>query len=209
MIRTSILWLLAVLLEMLLIALFVSASWVNAQIKEERSAIFSWLGKETTTNIIESTNNSYRYFFQATGLVEGSYEIFIPNKEQIQASAGMETLGKPVFVWFKERLDAFWITIYHSFQRLFTLLEWLPYMLPLLLPAVIDGAMQREIKKVTYGYASPVRYHTAFHLLLALIFLPFIYMFFPIAVTPIIIPIWALLLAIVLLVLSANIQKKI
>lgn len=209
MIRSILLWLFAVMLELLLICIFVNATWVSAQIEEERSFTLKRLGMDTTMQIVNASNDAYEYLFKKSGIAAGSYKLLIPSHEQRAASMGLESLGMGAFEWLKGRIDTFWISIYHSLQRLFTLLQWFPYLLPLLVPAIIDGLTQREIKKVSYGYASPVKYHTAFHLLVALIFVPLLYLFFPIAVTPLVVPVWAFVLAAVLLMLSANIQKQI
>lgn len=102
-----------------------------------------------------------------------------------------------------------WSAIYQSIQRTTLLLMWLPYTLALFIPALIDGISTRSIKKVTYGYASPVRYHTAFHAVILLFAaIPF-YLALPIAVSPLLVPLWAAAISVSVMIMASNLQKQI
>ncbi len=198
------------LLEIMIVGVFTPSDWLETSIRKERVMVNNWLGPTTTQALIERTNTLYKAMFVETGLVRASYRYYIPTEDERKHSLGMQTLGQRYFFpYVKTRIDVMWSAIYQSIQRMILLWLWMPYMLPLFVPAFIDGWQRRAIKKVTYGYASPVRYQTAFMLIVLLLAaIPF-YLALPVAVTPLIVPAWAMALSGAVMLLSSNLQKKI
>jgi len=197
------------LIEVVIVGVFTPNDWLTRSIREERTMVTRWLGGKTTQALIQQTNTIYKTLFVDTGIVHASYG-YIPTREDRQNSPGLEHLGERYyFPYFKDRIDVMWSAIYQSIQRLTLFMLWTPYMLPLFIPAMYDGLSIRNIKKVTYGYASPVRYQTAF---LTIVFLlaaiPF-YLAIPVAVTPMIVPLWTIVFSLAVMLMTSNLQKKI
>jgi len=78
----------------------------------------------------------------------------------------------------------------------------------LLPPCIVDGWARREIKKETYGFTSTKRVKMAVVSILGCgLSLP-IYFSIPIPVTPLIVPLWMLILGASAITLISNIQKR-
>lgn len=209
MILRAAIYLLVFLLEICLTALIISPEWIRKELAQEQQYVVNALGARVEHDLREESAEAFRTVFVNTGIVRASYDLFIPTEQQRQNSRGLEELGGKTFVWVGERLNALWNQIYQMFYRMSVLLAWAPAILPLAIPAVVDGLSMREIKKATYGgYASPVRYHAMTHAIMFLVLGVPIYIGFPMAVSPMLIPIWAILICVALMVFTANIQKR-
>lgn len=207
--RTVLLTAIVLLLEVVIVGVLVPNHWLENSIVSEREMVTDWLGEDTTLSLIESTNKIYKYLFVDTNIVRYSYGL-IPTEEERQRSRGFEEFGRDFFFpYVKSRIDVMWSAIYQSLQRTSLFLMWVPYMLPLFIPAIIDGLSIRNIKKVTYGYTSSVRYHTAYHILVLLLAAVPIYLAIPVAVTPISVLVWACIFSFSAMLMMANLQKKI
>jgi len=195
-------------IEIVAVGILTPNDWLRDSIHEERILVSDWLGEESTDSLITDTNDVYKYLFVDTNIIIGSYKI-IPTKNDREKSKGIETLGSTIFPYVKERIDVMWSAIYQSIQRMSLFMMWVPYMLPLFIPAFIDGMSVRNVKKFTYGYASPVRYHTAYHFIVILLAaIPF-YLAIPVSVTPLVVPLWAGLFSASVMLMMTNLQKKI
>lgn len=208
MIIKALIYIAIFLLEICVTALIISPDFIRSELADEQQHVVNVLGPRVEHDLREESASYFRASLVDTGVVRASYDMLVPTEDQRRRSVGMEELGGKAFVWVNDRLDAFWNSVYQMFYRICVLLAWAPAILPLALPAIVDGVMVREIKKRTYGYASPVRYHAMTHALMFLVMAIPIYVAFPIAVTPILIPIWAVMVCLCLMVFTANIQKR-
>ena len=206
--RTLFVTAIVLLIEVIIVGVITPSDWLHRSIINERRMVEEWLGNEATLELVKHTNTFYKDVFVTPGIVKGSYG-FIPTEEERERSGAFKDLGREKFHPFvKERIDILWAAIYQSIQRTALLLMWMPYALALFIPALIDGISIRSIKKVTYGYASPVRYHTAFHAVIMLFAaIPF-YLALPIAVTPLVIPLWAAAISLAVMFMMSNLQKQ-
>lgn len=207
--RSLFIMLLVLTIEVVAVGVLTPNDWLHTSIIEERDKVSNWLGDETTDNLVLKTNRWYKDIFVDTGLVHASYG-FIPTEDDREHSGGLGEFGRyDIFPVAKERIDVLWAAIYQSIQRMSLFILWSPYMLPLFIPAVIDGLSVRQIKKVSYGYASPVRYHTAYHFIVVLLAaIPF-YLALPFAVTPLVVPVWAAAFSFSVMLMLTNLQKQI
>ena len=208
MIIKVLLYIAVFLLELLLTVLIISPEFIRKELAEEQQHVANVLGARVEHNLREESADVFRKALVDTGVVSASYDTLIPTEDQRRRSVGMEELGSTTFVWLGERLKALWNSVYQMFYRFSVLWAWAPAILPLAIPAVVDGLSIREIKKMSYGYASPVRYHAMTHVLVFLVMGIPIYIAFPFAVTPLVIPIWAVLVCLALMVFTANVQKR-
>jgi hypothetical protein len=195
--------------ETFVVAAVVSADWIEEQIWRERELVRSTIGEATESSLHETSTASVAALFDATGVRETTHRLVALASVRRPHPVGLDDLGQPVVYWGASRLDVFWNVLYQSAYRLALLSHWLPYCITLLAPSAIDGLMQRKITQRTFGYASPVRYNTAVHLLSVALFVIPIYLFLPLAVTPVIVPLWAAAVALVILLVAANLQKRI
>lgn len=201
-------WVFLWVLQILLIGVVVPGDWLEKQVEEERRMTFTWLGRETVEDMIEKTDENFESWFEQTGVVSASFAL-IPTREQRENSTGMQNMGSELWPYIEGRIRIMWVTVYQALQRLSMIAMWLPYLLPALLPAVVHGLCAREIKKVSYGYASPVVYHSAGHVIALLVVAPLFYVTAPFGIHPAAILFWGIALSFALLAMIANVQKLI
>lgn len=205
--RTLLLILILMCGEMLANVLICEPSWMLGQINKERESISAWIGYDKTMEVVKASDSVYKKYFKDSGIESMAYAVFVPTFSGFDPKNETGKRGKYFFDKIDDQLTVLWSNVYYAIQRIRLIIEWLPYMLPILLPAIIDGAMQRETKKVSYGYTSEFRYNSGHKALTLLVIIPFLYLLCPIAVSPLAVPIWALALSIVAVVMSANFQK--
>lgn len=201
-------WTIIWLLQIILVGTLVPSNWLEQQITSERQMTADWLGSNALIDLVEKADSSFSSLFEETGMVAASYTI-IPSRDEKEASSGLENLGNNIWPYIEGRIQVMWITIYQGVQRLAMIQLWIPYMLPLFIPAFIHGMCVREVKKVSYGYASPVVYHAALQMMMLLIFLPLFYISLPFSIHPSAVLYWGISLSICFIFLSSNLQKQI
>ena len=195
-------------LQIILVGVLVPSNWLEGQITNERQMTADWLGRDTLIDLVGKADNTFTTVFEETGLVEASYAI-TPTITQRQGSAGIEDLGDTIWPYVEGRIQVMWVTVYQGVQRLAMIRLWIPYLLPLFIPAFIHGMCVREVKKVSYGYASPVVYHAALQVFSLLMFLPLFYVSLPISIHPSMVLAWGIALSICFVFISSNIQKQV
>lgn len=201
-------WSMAWLLQVVLIGVILPSNWLEKQVESEREMTRQWMGGETASQIIEQTNSRFNSWFKDTGAIEASYGL-VPTQKQKEQSGGLESLGESAWPYVEERIQIAWLTVYQALQRVSLSVMWLPFLLPLFIPAGIHGYCVRKIKQVSYGYASPVKYSAAGHAIALLSVLPLFYITLPIGIHPAAIFVWAIGVAILIMVMIANLQKQI
>lgn len=201
-------WTLVWLLQIALVGVLVPSDWLEEQITSERQMTANWLGRDTLVELVRQADAAFSSAFEETGMISASYAI-IPSRQERANSAGLENLGSSIWPYVESRIQVMWVTIYQGAQRLSMIQLWLPYLLPLFIPAFIHGMCVREVKKVSYGYASPVVYHAALQVMMMLIFLPLFYVSLPISIHPAAVLVWGIALSICFVFISSNIQKQV
>lgn len=202
---TVLLW----IIQALVVGTLISSDFIERAIREEREMMVTWLGASAADEMIAKADGRFIRWFKDSGAIDRSFHFFVPTEEERLNAKGMERLGEKIFPLAEQRLSVFWASVYQSVQRLSAFLMWMPYMLLIIVPAVVDGLLARKIKQVTFGYTSGTRYTAARHLLVFLAFAPMFYLATPISVHPVVVPLWAGLLAIALITLFSNVQKRI
>lgn len=204
--RTFLVASLILVVEIFAVMLFLDDNTIRDQIQDEYQQTADLMGSESTKQIYDRADAAFRHTVVESGVYDKSFEMFVPKGERDMNGQNAIRSG---INWFEERLVVFWGVVFRSYQRWSLFATWLPYTLLLLVPAAVDGWSQRAIKKDTFGFASPVRYAGAFYVVVGLIVVPMVYFIAPFAITPLLPPIWALLLTVSVLVLAANTQKHI
>lgn len=194
------------LVQAIMVLLLTSALWVEEQLSQEMVLAEAVYGKPGADELVEETDSIYRKLFYDSGAIARSYRI---TGQALAVDAGRwddwltRTSGA-----LDGRLDTLWWLIYLALYRIRMLAYWMTFLSPLLIAALVDGLMQREIKKKELGYSSPLRYHTAWNVLILLSVLPVVYLMLPLSVHPLVIPFWAVAFSINGTLLFSNLQKR-
>ncbi|MGI9295060.1 MAG: DUF4400 domain-containing protein [Pseudomonadales bacterium] len=194
-------------LQITLVAVFASSAWIQEQIAKEKDSVHAYLGGDTASHIGKRADESFQSLFVDTQVVDGLYGYLIPNAKT--PKHGTEVLAPWFFSWLDDSLQTFWWVAYQAIYRLILFSEWMPYLGILLLAAIVDGLVERKIRKKTGDYANSVRYRAGVRALLVLVIIPLLYLTLPISVSPLIVPIWIFSVSIVLMLVAGNAQHRI
>ena len=211
MARSALIMLVLLLLQILVVGVLVPSDFIERQIQNERSMAESWLGQGVAEHVDQRTEAAYTTTLVETGIIQGVHNhLTVDERERGQSDGhSLEGVAETVFPYTESRLEVLWATLYQSFYRAHMILTWIPYLLPIWIPVIWQGVINRRIKQVSYGYASANRYHLSFMAVLLLLALIPFYLFAPVAVPPAFIPAWGMVLAAVMLVLITHFQKMI
>jgi hypothetical protein len=90
--------------------------------------------------------------------------------------------------------------------RFFIFLIWFLVLAPVLVAAVVDGFVQRAIKRAEFGAIRPAAFSLTSLIVIPMAMAPLLYLVLPLPVSPLISPLWALLMVLPLSALVSNSQ---
>lgn len=181
------------LLQVIVVLTLVPNSWMARVQEHERTLLASGLGTSAAEWVSRKGYDWYMTAFFNSGAVKETYDLFIPDRP---AERGFERAGKPWFQYVEGRLSAFWTAVALMTCRLAMALVWLPYLVILAFPAVLDGMMMWRARREGFTFSSPVVHRYSLRASHALTWLSIISMTAPLAVHPLVFP--ALLLGAIL-----------
>lgn len=203
--RTPILaFCIVLLLETGLVFLFISKATVLRVQQQEAQSIENQLGKSAKDYVKEHSDYYFYKTFINTGVLQVSYDFLIG---QWGDDNTFNDRGFGRFV--EDRLDVVWLSLNLATRRLTTLVLWFPYLIPFLMAIVIDGLVEREIRKYRFAFSSPAAHRTATLIIILFAWLFFTIPFLPISVTPMLPAYLIWLAALALWLYLANLQKRV
>lgn len=196
-------------IQLVLVLIFVPGEWTERVIEREAVKTRQLLGAETQRWIHETAQGWYDTTMIDSGVYQAMHRHVIPSPEERAASRGMENLGNTIFAWAEERLGAMMRVIYQVYSRAAMALLWMPYLLILLIPAIVDGTMRWKIKQTNFDYASPVVSRYGIRGIFVIGQIALIAFVAPLALNPLLLPLGMMLIAVMLGLTMANYQKRI
>lgn len=95
---------------------------------------------------------------------------------------------------------------YVATMRLAIVLFWTAALLPFFVATVFDGLMLRSIKQAEFGSLRPATFTLAGIVVIPIVCLPALYLTLPFSLSPLLAPVWALIVALPLSLLVSNSQ---
>ena len=208
--RNLLLSLLIWLLEIILVASFVSDRWTREIQAAEDQMLIAYFGVEKDTEISKTSQQWFDRLFVKTGIRESIYRYFIPTERERQLSKGFEEVGRhDLFPFIQSRLDVLMDTLYQMIKRLIMAWVWLPFLAVTLIPFALDGLIRRKVSQTNFDYPSPLAHRYSLYVILGALYLLFMGLTLPFPVPPQSIPIGIFVVAFALNVLLANTQKRV
>ena len=208
--RNLLLSLLIWLLEIILVASFVSDRWTRDIQSSEDQMLIVYFGVEKNAEIRQTSQKWFDRLFVQTGIRESVYRYFIPTERERQLSKGFENVGRhDLFPFIQSRLDVLWDTLYQMIKRFIMAWVWLPFLAVILVPFAIDGLIRRKVSQTNFDYPSPLAHRYSLYLMLGAVYLLFMGLTLPFPVPPQSIPIGIFIVAFALNVFLANTQKRV
>lgn len=207
LIRAILLWGLLLLVESVVVILVVPPTLIVNAAHNEESLIATTLGEEVADSLASKAREDFDSWFLDTGIMAESFHLFVPTEASKRQSSGLETLAEGLFEIVRRRLESLWNLVFVAIQRAHGFMMWFPMLLPFSIAAAFDGATVRRVKLLTFGISSAPIYGAAMHAIVILAFFPLYYGAWPFAVTPLVVPIWFIALALCIKTLIANLQR--
>ena len=114
--------------------------------------------------------------------------------------------GTSMTLTYNSYVQGLVLSLYVACLRALIVLLWLLVLLPVFAAAVVDGFVQRAIKRAEFGAIRPAAFSIASLVVIPLAMGPLLYLVLPFPVTPLVAPLWALALALPLSWLVSNSQ---
>ena len=208
--RNLLLSLLIWLLEIILVASFVSDRWTREIQAAEDQMLIAYFGVKKDTEIRQTSQKWFDRLFVKTGIRESIYRYFIPTERERQLSKGFEEVGRhDLFPFIQSRLDVLMDTLYQMIKRFIMAWVWLPFLAVTLIPFALDGLIRRKISQTNFDYPSPLAHRYSLYVILGAVYLLFMGLTLPFPVPPQSIPMGIFVVAFALNVLLANTQKRV
>jgi hypothetical protein len=192
--RRSPLWMLVtgallLLMELILLAALVPARWSERVQQTERVWLAAGLGNDAAAAVAARAQAWYERLFVATGLVEASYRLILPNAADVERAGALAPLTTlPLWSWVAERLQVIWSALYQFLQRLAMIAAWWPFLSLVLLAATGDGWLRRRRRQAGFGYPSPLMHAYALRSLQVLALLTGVVLLLPLPLLAIGVP---------------------
>ncbi len=208
--RSLLLSLMIWLLEVILVASFVSDRWTREiQITEDRMLV-AYFGVEKEAEIRQTAQQYFGKLFIRTGIRDSVYRYFIPTERERQMSMGFEDVGRyDLFPFIQSRLDVLWDTVYQMLKRIVIACVWFPFLAVAVFSFAIDGLIRRKVSQTNFDYPSPMAHRYSLYVVVGAFYLLLMGLTLPFAVPPQSLPIGILIIAWAINVLLANTQKRV
>jgi len=198
------------LLEVILVASFVSDRWTRELQRAEDQMMISYFGADKESQISHTAQRWFDRLFVTTGIRDTVFRYFIPTERERQMSKGFEDVGRnDLFPFIESRLNVLWDTIFQMIKRLTTVCIWSPYLATALLPFVVDGLVRRKISQTNFDYPSPMAHRYSLYLILGALYLLLVSLTLPFPIPPQAVPVGVFMVAYAVNVLLANTQKRV
>jgi len=199
----------AIALTVIVVLLF-SPQYIIDSINDERASYEKVLGSENVEKAVLMTDDVFTGLNPAIRFTE---KYFIIEEDQMMSNLNENNPGVGNSAsWFRIKLqeahDTGWNVIYQTLQRLSFFVILLPLFLFIAIPAIVHGLSEREIKKQSLGYTSPLRYNLSFLGFLSLLFLAVVLLFLPINVTIEFLFLWIIVAAYLLKTVTSHLLKR-
>ena len=198
------------LLEIILVASFVSDRWTrDIQVAEDQMLV-AYMGIKKEAEISQTSQKWFDRLFVQTGVRESVYRYFIPTERERQLSKGFEDVGRyDLFPFIQSRLDVLMDTLYQMIKRFVMAWVWSPFLGVALIPFMIDGLIRRKVSQTNFDYPSPMAHRYSHYVMLGAVYLLFMGLTLPFPIPPQSIPAGIFIVAFAMNVFLANTQKRV
>ncbi len=194
---------------LLLTVLLARPSQIIGVLAEEGVAVEEALGRPALDKVDRMASSAYYRSLIRTGIYASAYHLLIPTKAQ-QANDPLN-LGKTrgLLVWARDRVNVLFILLFLLYERFSLLLLWLPSTAFIAGAAAVTGWYMRKVKQGNFAFASPTLHRYGIGILTVAAMLAPLMMMLPWPVPPLAFPVALLVAAFMIMLIIANVAKRI
>ncbi len=196
-------WISVLMLLVIALPALVPADQVARRVHEEAAWATEAFGQERMNRIVERANGAWHASIVSSGL-QGA----ISSKPETEGGSGVQqglrrSMGA-LYDMTSGYLASLSNQLYAVFLRGAILVEWFSVIGVFLAAACVDGYTKRRVKIATGGLSSPVMFSWASHAMIAIALSPIVYILMPVAVSPMFMPWWAMIIVLPLSLAITN-----
>lgn len=193
-----------IVLEFVAVLLFVPSRHVARYNNAERVSVAAGLGAQAEHYVLESANRWYRITLIDTGMTAALNDFLFGNY-----TPPVSNPNESVTNYAHDRVATFWRLLYALYYRVALIWLWIPYLLPLAIPALVDAAMERKVRQWRFSFVSPMTRAVAARAGGALVMALGVVLMIPLHVPPLAYPLLVAALLGTTWMRVANLQKRI
>ena len=199
-----------IFIQLLSILILLPSHMTRDTIIEESSVLSKWYGETVAEWTITTANEQYKTLFINTGIAEwGIHRFESQPMHSNSLSRRVNGILSPIMNWMGDRFVTILNMAYLVIMRGLEMILWLPWVICILVHALIDGAMGRKIGQTDYAYTSPVRQRTAIIALkVAIVGTPVLF-FMPLPLNPLVVPMALFCSAVSMGMVLRNLHKRV
>lgn len=186
-----------------MVLLFVPSHVVERYNAAERAAVADDLGAAAERHVLVSAKSWYRATLIEPGFV-AALNAFLFDTE---SPASVQNYGATNYI--RDRVAAFWRVAYAIYYRLSVIWLWIPYLLPVAIPVVIDAIQERRVRQWRFSYVSPLTRSLATRAKFVVVSILIVALMLPLHVPATAYPILFAVLMLANWVWVSNLQKRI
>lgn len=204
--RHILFWIAGIFAFSLIVPFIASPAQLWGNVTTELAMINSAFGEKDTYRLSKTATEIYDAVFRESGLVDATKRGEVSEKERADSMPLFGGGGQMVTSATNNYVTSLSVMFYVVTLRLLIVLSWVPYIIPFIAAVAVEGWVRRKLKLAAIGSANTVRFSLSMHLLIVILFIPIIYLFLPVAFTPLFMPVWTLVMSVPLVILVANIH---
>lgn len=204
--RSSVVFIFILLTQILAVMVFVPSDFIDSTRVTEIRWLETIYFDDTIIWIADTSYWLYDILVQKTGLADTIRWAFTPGPDNSEVSG----LGRNVFFpYLQDRGVALEALAHLMIIRAVAIAVWFPLYVIILMPSLVDGLIERRIKRETFSYPSPMKHRMGLKMDFFVIFLIIAGLLSPIPIPPLILPMTlAVSLAVTGIMVVGNLPKK-
>ncbi len=195
-------WLLAFLALFFLTPIMRNGPAMEAFVERELALTRQTFGQSTTDLLQKQAQLVFSLYTPAASLAAAT----VRGKDMDLTRAITAAPGVAFAKGFNSYIEGLVLNLFVIVLRCFIFLLWLVVLLPVLVASVIDGFVQRAIKRAEFGAIRPAAYTLTSIIVVPLAMAPLVYLVIPLPISPLVSPLWALTLILPLSAMVSNMQ---
>ncbi|RYY74445.1 MAG: DUF4400 domain-containing protein [Gammaproteobacteria bacterium] len=200
-----IIWVL--LIEAVIVLVLIPGNWMDTVIDRESKLIEGRMGQSESEWIKSRAHDIYKRNLIDNGFYKAAHDHLIPPSERKQAK-GWENFGAGYFTWIDGRMRALAKIFYHFSQRFVVMRMWLPFLLILLIPAIIDGICSWKVKREGFAYSSSILHRWSYAATGWVVVIQIAVFLMPYPIDPLVMPFQGVFMCIFIGIFLGNMQKR-
>ena len=198
----------ALFFEFAVIVLFVPRKTMVGAIAKQQRLNTQFLGADVSALLKNNADAMFVTVLDESGVREAINYYLLDRWEASEKEARGHIDDRGVSQWFEKRLVILWAACWIALYRLAGMLMWSIYIVPFLIPAVIDALLSREIQKWKFSFVSPLMRASSYRLTFTLFAITAMFLIAPFSVPSLWQPVILLGMTVGVWLFVRNLQKR-